>query len=99
MTDKFIIIKLIVFCILKANINNLKNNLRIISLFRHKTTINSEEDYFLLLIFQAIEFIEKMNYTNLKIKKNEYYEYIDEYEKKEMLKNVKEGKSKLFNYF
>jgi hypothetical protein len=34
-----------------------------------------------------MEYIEKMNYSHLKIKKNEFLEYCEEFEKKELLKN------------
>jgi hypothetical protein len=95
LTDKANIIKFIVFCILKSNITNLKAHVKFIGLFRHKTSINSEEDYFLSLVFQSIEFIERMNSSHLKIKKSEFNELCDEFEKKELLRTNKSLKSKI----
>jgi hypothetical protein len=86
-TDKTILIKLLAFVIVKANINNLKSHLRFMAWFRHKTTISSEEDYYLSLIFQAIEFIDKLNYTHLKLSKSEFIEFCDEFDKRELLKS------------
>ena len=70
--------------------------MKFVAFFRHRTTFNSEEDYFLSLLFKSTEFIERMSHTNLKINKNEFIENCDEYEKKEILKNIKNLKSKLF---
>ncbi len=83
------------FCILKSNITNLKAHVKFIGLFRHKTCINSEEDYFLSLVFQSIEYIERMNSSHLKIGKNEFNELCDEFEKKELIRNNKTLKSNI----
>ncbi len=66
---------------------NLKSHLKYISLFRHKTIITSEEDYYCSVAIQAVEFIEKINFSLLKISKEEFACYADEYEKKELLKS------------
>lgn len=89
LTGKVSILKIIVFSILKANVTNLKGNLRFIALFRHKTVINSEEDYFLSILFQAVEFIERLhsNLSHLKINKEEFAQFCDEFDKNELLKN------------
>ena len=98
LTDKTVIVKFIIYSILKANIPNLKGHLKYIVLFRHRTTINSEEDYYLSLMFQALENIEKINYTNLKIKKSEFIENCEEFEKKEILKNYDCNSKYFFNF-
>lgn len=61
--------------------------MKFISLFRHKTIITNGEDYYTSLLMQAIEFIEKLNPSNLKQVKdiNEKFEL---YEKKELLENL-----------
>lgn len=97
LTDKTIIIKFIIYSILKANISNLKGNLKFIALLRHRTTITSEEDYYLSLMFQALEYIEKINYTNLKIRKSEFIENCEEFDKKEILKNYDSNSKYNFN--
>jgi hypothetical protein len=99
LTDKTVIIKFIVFCVLKSNITNLKANVKFIGLFRHKTCINSEEDFFLSLLFQSIEFIERMNSQHLKIKKSEFNDHCDEFEKKELLRTNRNLKSIKFSLF
>lgn len=96
LVDKSTIIKFLVYSLIKGNIYNLKINLKFTALFRHKNSITSEEDYFLSIFFQAVEFIEKMNYSHLKIKKNEFMEYCEEFTKKELLKN--KGKFIILNF-
>jgi hypothetical protein len=85
-TDKSTLHKLIVFCILKGNLPNIKTHFRYVSLFRHKTTISTEDDYYLSLFFHAVEYIERMNFSMLKISKEEFNLYADEFDKKELLK-------------
>lgn len=84
-TDKIPLVKFTVYALLKSNIHKLKGNLRFIALFRHKTIINSEEDYYLSIFFQAIEFIEKLESSKLKIDKNEFINQLDAFNKKELL--------------
>lgn len=58
--------------------------------------MTSEEDYYCSLAIQAIEFIEKINFSLLKISKEEFTCYADEYEKKELLRSThirNQGKS------
>jgi hypothetical protein len=86
LTEKFALMKFLVFSFLKANVPNLKSHLKFIALFRHKTNFSSEEEYYCSLAIQAVEFIEKMNFNVLKITKEEFSSYLDEYEKKELLR-------------
>jgi hypothetical protein len=87
--DKAELVKFLVYSIFKCNIANFKAQIHYINLFRHKTLISSEEDYFVSLYFQAFEFIEKMNSSYIKMSKAEFDELCDEFEKKELLKRDK----------
>ena len=69
-TEKSLLVRLIVFTIIKMNLPNLKTQLKFIGIFRHKTIISSDEDYYLSIIFCSIELIEKMNAAHLKISKS-----------------------------
>ncbi len=86
-SEKFAMLKFLVFCFLKANVTNLKGHLSYIQILRHKTIISSEEDYYCSIAVQAVEFIEKINFSLLKISKEEFSSCIDEYNKKEILKS------------
>lgn len=87
--EKTQLIKLAVYAILKSNVNSFKENLKFIQLFRHKTIITSEEDYYLSIMNQSVEFIENMNSNLLKINRNEFLEKCEDFEKKEVLKGNK----------
>ena len=58
---------LIVYGILKGNIKKLKSNLNFIELFRHKTRLESEEEYYFTTISSALEFIENLSHIKLNI--------------------------------
>ena len=96
LTENSYILKFAVFAILKSNIPNIKENLKFISLFRHKTIISSEEDYFLSIMTQVLEYIEKMSFSTLKINKSEFIEKCEDFEKKEILTNNTKSKYSIY---
>lgn len=62
---------LIILCLIKGNIRNIKSNIEFIRLYRHKTLFSSDDDYFLNLCELAIKFIEnKIINHNDSFKKN-----------------------------
>lgn len=79
--------RLIVYCLIKLNTPNIYRNIKYTYFLRHKAAMDSDEDYYLSLFYSAFEFLEKLNYKKLSITKNEFQNYIDEYEKKELLKS------------
>jgi hypothetical protein len=82
--DNFI--KLLAYTILKANITNLKINVKFIQAFRHKTTISCEESYYLLQINKAFSFIQQLEddgNKGLNMNKKEYITLVEESEKKD----------------
>jgi len=81
--------KLIVFCLIKLNTKNIYRNIKYTYFLRNKLSIDSDEDYFISLFYKAFEFLEKLNSKKLSISKNEYNYFVDEFEKKELLKNGK----------
>jgi len=85
-TDSNIFLRLIVYCLIKLNTPNIYKNIKYTYYLRHKAAIESDEDYYLSLFYSAFEFLEKLNYKKLLISKNEFQSFIDEYEKKELLK-------------
>ena len=58
---------LIVFAIIKGNIRKLKSNLNYIELFRHKTRLESEEEYYVTTLTSVVQFIENINAESLKL--------------------------------
>jgi hypothetical protein len=90
--------KLLAFTLLKANIPCLKINLKFISAFRHKTTISTEETYFLLQLNKAVEFIESLQEEenkSLNLNKKDYSILVEESEKRELFIITDKKKSKL----
>ncbi len=94
LTEQNQTVKFAVFALLKSNIPSFKENLLFISLFRHKTIITCEEDYFLSIMNQAVLFIENIGPTSLKINTKEFYLKCEDFDKKEIL-NSKTGIKKL----
>ena len=86
-TDTNIFQRLIVYCLIKLNTNNIYRNIKYTYFLRHKTAIDSDEDYYISLFYSAFDFLEKLNYKKLSISKNEFQNFIDEYEKKDLLKS------------
>ena len=70
--DRIKFTKFLVFLFIHAEITDLKNQLLYCALFRHKTVINSDEDYYLSLALQAIDFAMKLNYKNVKMTQEEF---------------------------
>lgn len=66
--DRVKIIKMLAFIFAESKINNMKTQMQFCFLFRNKTVINSDEDYYLSLAFLAIKIIDKI------INKNESIE-------------------------
>ena len=81
--------KIIIYSLIKLNIPNLYKHIKYTYYLRHKNIIDSDEDYYLSLFYSAFDFLEKLNFKKLNITKFEFNLFIDEYEKKEILKNSK----------
>ena len=90
---------LVVITILKGNIMKLKSNLNFIKLFRHKTRLESAEDYYFTALSSAISFIETLNFQLLTIKKEDFFTLLKDFETNESnLEVIKEPK-RIKNYF
>ena len=76
----------IVYALLKGNINKLKSNLNFIKLYRHKNRLESEEEYYFTTLFSAVEFIESLNYTKLNIEEAEFLRKCEENHEKEIIR-------------
>ena len=68
---------------------NIYRNIKYTYFLRNKLSIDSDEDYYISLFYNSFEFLEKLNSKKLSISKNEYNYFIDEFEKKELLKSGK----------
>jgi hypothetical protein len=78
--------KLLAFTILQAQVPKIKMNIKFISSFRHKTTVTSEENYYILQFNKAIEFIKNLEdegNKELNITKKDYIMLVEEGEKKD----------------
>jgi len=70
--------------------------------YRHSTRLESEDDYFCTTVSTAIEFIDKLNYTNLNISNEEFTNLYEETQRKEILRRynncfVSENSKIIFN--
>lgn len=81
--------KIIAYCLIKLNTQNIYRNIKYTYFLRNKLSIDSDEDFFISLFYNAFEFLEKLTSKKLTISKNEYNYFIDEFEKKELLRNGK----------
>ena len=77
----------IVYALLKGNINKIKSNLNFIKLFRHKSRLESEEEYYFTTLFSAVDFIESLNHSKLNIEEEEFKKLCEENMKKEMVRH------------
>jgi len=77
---------IIVYTLLKANINKLKSNMNFIRNFRHSTRLESEDDYFCTTVSTAIEFIDKLSFQNLNITKEDFNSLFEETQRKEIVR-------------
>lgn len=84
--DSNTFLRIIVYSLIKLNIPNIFRNIKYTYYLRHKSSIDADEDYFLSLFYSAFDFLEKLNFKKLNISKNEYQSFIDEFEKKELIK-------------
>ena len=75
---------LVVYVVLKGNIQKLKSNLNYIQLFRHETRLESQEEYYFTTINSALEFIENSNHNKLNIKEAEFEKYCRDAENREV---------------
>lgn len=85
-SDHNIFLKLVVYCLIKLNIPGIYRNIIYTYYLRHKGAVDSDEDYYLSLFYSAFDFLEKLNFKKLAITKNEFQSFVDEYEKKELIK-------------
>ena len=76
----------IVYALLKGNINKIKSNLNFIKLYRHKNRLESEEEYYFTTLFSAVEFIESLNHTKLNIDEFEFKKRCEDNTKKDMIR-------------
>lgn len=86
--DGEFLIKYTAYCLIKSNVPQLKTNLIFVDIFRHKAIISDQEDFFLSVFHQSVDFIEKLGSnrkTTLSMLSQECEEYLDEYDKKAVL--------------
>lgn len=74
------IYSIIVYALIKGNINKIKSNVNFLQLFRHRTRLESEEEFNINAIIVAIEYIENLTYKKLNIDKNEFLKKCEESE-------------------
>jgi hypothetical protein len=94
-TDYELLVKMTVLFLIKNNISRFRSNLIFIKLFKLKNFINSEEEFFLSILYKSIDlldnefglFSKKTDDTNtiVKLNKEDVLEYILEFNKKEFL--------------
>jgi len=63
---------LFVYGLQLANIKKLKSNLSYIENFRHRTRFESEESYYFTTISSAVQFIEKLSYSDVNMSEEEF---------------------------
>lgn len=75
---------LVVYAILKGNVRKLKSNMTYIQHYRHKTRLESAEEYYFINITSALEFIEILSHKKLNIKESDFHTFCDESDKMEL---------------
>jgi len=75
------IYSIIVYALIKGNINKIKSNVQFLQLFRHRTRLESEEEFHINAVMVSIEYIETLTYKKLNIDKNEFLKKCEESEK------------------
>jgi len=68
--DRNLLIKLVVYSIIQGFLSRIKSNYKFIRNFRVKYTITSEEDYYLDVLGEAIDFIESLENPDAQINLN-----------------------------
>ena len=71
---------IIVYALIKGNIHKIKSNILFLQLFRHRTRLESEEEFYISAVSSAIECIEGLTYKKLNIEKNEFLKKCEESE-------------------
>ena len=94
--DKVKLTKMLSFLFIYSDINDLKTQLLFCSLFKHKTTITSEEDFFLALAIKAINYAIGLNHKNVNMTKEQFNEEIVNPKKKGLFSDF-EIKSEYLN--
>lgn len=84
--DKVKLTKILVYLFIHSEIENLKSQFMLCSYFRHKTVINSKEDYYLTLAIHAIDFALKLNNKNVGMSLEEFNRKQNEIYPNEILK-------------
>ena len=83
--DKVKLTKILIYLFLHCEIDNIKNQLIFCSLFRHKTVFDSEEDYYLCLALHAVDYCLKLNYKNVGMTKDEFYNKCNQHYNNDLL--------------
>lgn len=73
---------IIVYALIKGNVNKIKSNIQFLQLFRHRTRLESEEEYYINAVMVAIDYIENLTYKKLNIDKSEFLKKCEESENK-----------------
>lgn len=86
------LVKGLIFTILKSKVKSIKTHLRYISLFRTKSLITNEEEFYLYNMFKAFEAVENLS-VNMKayinMSQEKFKELCDNYDKKDIFDNIK----------
>lgn len=84
--------KILLFCIISCQIEDLKTHIRYCALFRNKVLISDSEEFYLEAFYNCFEKIEnfEQQFPNiLDFKKEKLYKLINNYDKKEILSQIK----------
>ena len=82
----------IVYALIKAKVPKIKSNIKYIQLYRHKTRLESEEEYYFTTLYSAISFIETISYDKLNLSKEEFlYNIRNRLETRQVLYKEKEN--------
>lgn len=71
---------ILVYALIRGNIHKIKSNVVFVHLFRHRTRLESEEEFYLSAMSTAIEAIESLTYKKMNIDKNEFLKKCEECE-------------------
>lgn len=85
-----------IYTIIKGNIRKLKSNLSYIELYRHKTRLESHEEYYFTTITSAVEFIESITGSSLNITEKEFADRLQQEKQRYALEKEKESQGVVF---
>lgn len=70
--DRIKLTKFFMYIIIHSKVSKVKTQLLYCVLFRHKTVLTSDEDYYLSVAIQAVDLVSKLNHKNVSMTKEEF---------------------------